>query len=147
MKPAKDFFEEYLKMLSDIGTIGIRLKLAWISESRVAAAKMSPDSFVNKILSEKLKEHGFNFKEFTALKVKPDYMLNDKEITIMQDILNSAPLPDKNTTFIKNLPVNDIQKYLNGDYTSIKGFVAKVEDSSHIHNYAHVRESLRLDYS
>lgn len=81
-----------------------KVEIGMDSESRVAAAKMSPDSFVNKIIPEKLKEHSLNFKEFTALKVKPDYMLNDKEITIMQDIRDSVPLPDKNTTFIKNLP-------------------------------------------
>jgi hypothetical protein len=124
-----------------------KMEIGMNSEARVATGKLSSDSFVNKILPNKLKEHNISFDEFTELKLKPDYLLNDNERKIMQDIRDSVSRPGKNTTLIKNLPEKDIQKYLDGDYTSIKGFVAKAVDSSHIHEYSHVRESMRLDYS
>lgn len=53
--------------------------------------------------------------------------------------------PDVDTTLIKNFHVSDIEKY--GDYDSVRDFVAKADDSAHIHSYYHVRESMRLDYS
>lgn len=116
-------------------------------EARVATSQMEQNSFVNTILPRKLKEYNLSFEQFTDLKLKPDYLLTESEREILQDIRDSVPRPDNNSTFIKNLPESDIQKYLNGEYTAIKGFVATAQDSSHIHEYSHVRESLRLDYS
>ncbi|WP_299091286.1 T7SS effector LXG polymorphic toxin [uncultured Metabacillus sp.] len=116
-------------------------------EARVAASQMNSSSFINSILPKKLKEHNLSYDEFTNLRLKPDYKLTASERSIMQDIRDSVPRPDKNTSLIKNFHEKDIQKYLDGDYTSVKGFVAKAEDSSHIHEYSHVRESMRLDYS
>lgn len=117
------------------------------SEARVTTSQMSSSSFVNNTLPKKLKEHNLNYDEFTNLRLKPDHKLNVSERQIIQDIRNSVPRPDKNTILIKNFPEKDIKKYLEGEYTSVKGFIAKAEDSSHIHDYFHVRESMRLDYS
>jgi hypothetical protein len=124
-----------------------KVDIGMTNEARVATSQMDSSSYVNGILPKKLKEHNLSYDEFTNLRLKPDYTLNDSERLIMQDIRDSVPRPDKNTTLIKNFHERDIQKYLDGDYTSVKGFVAKAEDSSHIHNYSHVRESMRLDYS
>jgi hypothetical protein len=124
-----------------------KVEIGMDTEARVATSQMRQNSFVNHTLPIKLKEHNVSFAQFTELKLKPDYLLTDSERILMQDIRESVPRPDKNTTFIKNLPESDIQKYLNGEYNAIKGFVAIAQDSSHIHEYSHVRESLRLDYS
>ena len=117
------------------------------TNDRVATNLQSPNSFVNSILPMKLMEHNLSYDDFTALRLKPDYQLNEIEQKIMQDIRDSVVRPDGNTTLIKNIHANDIQKYLDGSYKSIRGFVAKADDSIHIHEYRHVRESMRLDYS
>ncbi|MGG0658417.1 pre-toxin TG domain-containing protein [Rummeliibacillus pycnus] len=114
---------------------------------RVSTNLQSADSFVNSILPKKLKEHSLSYDDFTNLRLKPDYQLNETEQKIMQDIRNSVVRPDVKTPLIKNIPANDIQKYLDGKYTTVRGFIAKAEDSAHIHDYNHVRESMRLDYS
>ena len=114
---------------------------------RFAASQMDTNSFMNSILPIKLKEHNLSYDQFTDLRLKPYYQLNDSERMIIQEFRDSVPRPDNKTTLIKNINANDIQKYLDGEYSSVKGFVAKAEDSSHIHDYSHVRESMRLDYS
>jgi predicted ribonuclease toxin of YeeF-YezG toxin-antitoxin module len=116
-------------------------------ETLTASSQMSSSSFMNSILPKKLREHNLSYDDFTNLRLKPDYRLNDGERLIMKDIRDSVPRPNENTILIKGFQEKDIQKYLDGDYYSIKGFVSKAEDSSHIHDYSHVRESLRLDYS
>lgn len=116
-------------------------------EARFAASRMDTNSFMNSILPIKLKEHNLSYNQFRDLRLKPYYKLNDSERMIIQDFRDSVPRPDNKTTLIKNIHANDIQKYLDGEYITVKGFVAKAEDSSHIHDYSHVRESMRLDYS
>ncbi|RIJ63575.1 hypothetical protein [Rummeliibacillus sp. POC4] len=117
------------------------------TQDRVATNSQSPNSFVNSILPKKLKEHNLSYDDFTNLRLKPDYQLNETELKIIQDIRNSVVRPDSKTPLIKNIHANDIQKYLDGKYTTVRGFIAKAEDSAHIHDYNHVRESMRLDYS
>lgn len=117
------------------------------TEARVATSQMSPDSFANNILPDKLKEHQISFDEFYRLKQTPDHQLTNVERAIMQDIRNAVPRPDQNTKMIKNITESDIEKYINDQYDSIRGFIAKAEDAAHIHDYQHVRESMRLDYS
>ncbi|MEK3980642.1 hypothetical protein MKY37_16570 [Psychrobacillus sp. FSL K6-2836] len=114
---------------------------------RFAASQMDTNSFMNSILPIKLKEHKLSYNQFTDLRLKPSYELNESERMIIQEFRDSVPRPDNKTTLIKNIHVKDIQKYLDGEYRTVKGFLAKAEDSSHIHDYSHVRESMRLDYS
>ena len=114
------------------------------TNDRVATNLQSANSFANSILPMKLKEHNLSYDDFTNLRLKPDYQLNETERKIMQDIRDSVVRPDSKTTLIKNIPVNDLQNYLNGKYDTVKGFIAKADDSAHIHDYSHVRESMRL---
>lgn len=114
---------------------------------RFAASQMDTNSFMNNILPIKLREHKLSYNQFTDLRLKPYYELNEGERMIIQEFRDSVPRPDNKTTLIKNIHVKDIQKYLDGENSTVKGFLAKAEDSSHIHDYSHVRESMRLDYS
>src|SRR5690625_4397820 len=64
----------------------------------------------------------------------------------MKDIRDSVPPVTQDTLLQKTIPVNDVDKYLSGDYTEIGGYVAKVEDLSNVRMYDDIVESLRLDY-
>lgn len=125
-----------------------KTEIGMSTNERVATNKQSPNSFVNSILPKKLKEHNLSYEEFTNLRLKPDYQYSKIEQKIMQDIRDSVVRPDTKTILIKNIHANDIQKYLDGSYEpTVRGFIAKAEDSAHIHDYKNVRESMRLDYS
>ncbi|KZN95183.1 hypothetical protein [Aeribacillus pallidus] len=73
--------------------------------------------------------------------------MDEKELIFMKNIRDSVPKVNQDTLLQKTFPASDIEKYLNGEYKEIGGYFAKAEDVSHIKDYAHVVESLRLDYS
>lgn len=101
--------------------------------------------FQNQI-NNHLKEHGIAIEDFNNLRLKPVSELTDAEAKIMKDIRDSVPPVTQDTLLQKTIPVNDVDKYLSGDYTEIGGYVAKVEDLSNVRMYDDVVESLRLDY-
>lgn len=48
----------------------------------------------------------------------------------------------------KTIPVDDIEKYIGEDgYNSIRGYIARYDDVSHISGYDNVVEASRLDYT
>lgn len=97
-------------------------------------------------INNHLKEHGIAIEGFNNLRLKPVSELTDAEAKIMKDIRDSVPPVTQDTLLQKTIPVNDVDKYLSGDYTEIGGYVAKVEDLSNVRMYDDVVESLRLDY-
>lgn len=46
----------------------------------------------------------------------------------------------------KVIPISDIDKYLDGTYTQVGGFVTRAEDVVQLGNYDDIYNSLRLDY-
>lgn len=83
---------------------------------------------MNSILPIILKEHNLSYDRLTNLRLKPYYQLNASERMIIQEFRDPVPRPDNKTSLIKNINVNDIQKYFDGEYSTVKGFVAKAED-------------------
>lgn len=58
------------------------------------------------------------------------------------------PKIDSNTVIQKTIPFEDIGKYIGDDgYSTIRGYIARYDDVSHIHGYDNVVESSRLDYT
>ena len=58
------------------------------------------------------------------------------------------PKIDSNTVIQKTIPFEDIGKYIGDDgYSTIRGYIARYDDVSHIHGYDNVVESSRLEYT
>ena len=103
-------------------------------------------SFANKILGEVLKQQGLTLEEFNKLRLTDVSQLTNDEKALLKMIRESIPMPDSNTLMQKVIPASDVQKYLDGTYTQIGGFVTRAEDVTQLKTYDDIYNSLRLDY-
>ncbi len=55
-------------------------------------------------------------------------------------------MPNKDTVMQKVIPSSDINKYLDGTYTQVGGYVTKADDVTGLATYDDIYNSLRLDY-
>ncbi|RDW16456.1 hypothetical protein CWR48_16360 [Oceanobacillus arenosus] len=114
--------------------------------TKVLDPSVSPKAFKNQI-SEILQKYDWNIEKFQQVKLKPIDELTETELVIMKEIRESVPRPTPDTILQKTIPAHDIEKYLNGDYYELGGYLAKADDVDHIKSYDDVVESFRLDYS
>ena len=103
-------------------------------------------SFANKNLGEVLKQQGLTLEEFNKLRLTDVSQLTNDEKALLKMIRESVPMPDSNTLMQKVIPASDVQKYLDGTYTQIGGFVTRAEDVTQLKTYDDIYNSLRLDY-
>lgn len=103
-------------------------------------------SFANKNLGEVLKQQGLTLEEFNKLRLTDVSQLTNDEKALLKMIRESIPMPDSNTIMQKVIPASDVQKYLDGTYTQIGGFVTRAEDVTQLKTYDDIYNSLRLDY-
>lgn len=103
-------------------------------------------SFANKNLGEVLKQQGLTLEEFNKLRLTDVSQLTNDEKALLKMIRESIPMPDSNTLMQKVIPASDVQKYLDGTYTQIGGFVTRAEDVTQLKTYDDIYNSLRLDY-
>ncbi|MDR4220525.1 hypothetical protein CN890_07375 [Priestia megaterium] len=106
----------------------------------------SLEDFDQKI-NEVLKRVNLTKKEFNELKLKDVKTLTSHEIEVMKAIRDSVSPLTKDTLLQKTIPAKDIEKYVDGSYTAVGGYVAKAEDVHDITSYKDFVESLRLDYT
>ncbi len=102
-------------------------------------------AFVDNI-TDILKKEGLTLDEFNALRVRDVSTLTDAEIATLKAIRESVPMPDTDTLMQKVIPAGDIEKYMDGTYTQVGGFVTRAEDVMQLKNYDDIYNSLRLDY-
>jgi hypothetical protein len=69
------------------------------------------------------------------------------EMSKIDPIRNSISLPDGNTILQKVIPKADIQKYLDGNYTQVRGFVTTAKDAKHLFTFEDVYYGMRLNYT
>ncbi len=98
-------------------------------------------------IDEVLKRVGLTKKEFNELKLKDVKTLTSHEVEVMKAIRDSVSPITKDTLLQKMIPAKDIEKYVDGSYTAVGGYVAKAEDVHDITSYKDFVESLRLDYT
>ncbi|MGT2717639.1 hypothetical protein [Streptococcus oricebi] len=98
------------------------------------------------VVEKTLQDQDMSVDEFNKLKVTHIDDMTDEQLKIMKQIRDSIPNPESDTLMQKVIPSSDLDKYLNGDYNQLGGYVAKYDDVSHIWQYGNVRESMRLDY-
>ncbi|KIL43110.1 T7SS effector LXG polymorphic toxin [Jeotgalibacillus campisalis] len=106
----------------------------------------SPDT-IQKRIEKILEGQNLTLSEFQELKLKNVAELTNDEVRIIKEIRESVPPITNNTMLQKIIPINDIEKYLLGEYAEIGGYIAKLEDVDHIIDYSEVVESFRLDYT
>lgn len=94
-----------------------------------------------------LENLGMTRAEFNELKLKPINSLTNTEVEKLKSVRDAVPPITKNTVIQKTIPGKDIEKYLNGSYAEVGGYVAKAEDVHDIKSYKDLIESLRLDYT
>ena len=74
--------------------------------------------------------------------------MSAEQIGKLKNIREAVPKIDSNTVIQKTIPFEDIGKYIGDDgYSTIRGYIARYDDVSHIHGYDNVVESSRLDYT
>ena len=74
-------------------------------------------------------------------------MLSPEEIKIVQAVRSDIGLPSAGTIMNKTIPQSDIYKYLNGNYSGVRGFVSVDGHSSTLKGLDSVYEGNRLDYN
>ncbi len=93
-----------------------------------------------------LAKQGLTVDEFNSLRLRDVSTLTDAEKAILKAIRESVPMPTSETIMQKVIPSCDIEKYMDGTYTQVGGFVSKAEDVSQLSKYDDIYDSLRLDY-
>lgn len=94
-----------------------------------------------------LKNYDMTRTTFNELKLKSHDSLTNEEVEKLKSIRESVPPITNKTILQKTIPEKDIEKYLDGTYSEIGGYVAKAEDVHQIKEYDDFVESLRLDYT
>jgi uncharacterized protein YktA (UPF0223 family) len=100
----------------------------------------------SKQIGVELKKQGLTLEEFHKLRRTTIDQLTDSQTKSMKAIRDAVPPVTKDTLLQKTITASDIEKYLSGEYTEIRGYVAKVEDVADLRDYDDIVESLRLDY-
>lgn len=86
--------------------------------------------------------------EFNTLRLTDVSELSAEQISKLKNIRDAVPKIDSGTVIQKNIPFEDIEKYIGDDgYSTIRGYIARYDDVSHISGYDNVVESSRLDYT
>ncbi|WP_434778244.1 hypothetical protein [Neisseria sp. Ec49-e6-T10] len=106
----------------------------------------NPNSFRAQI-DDILKESNLTIDQFQDLKLKRVQDLTDAEAMQLKQIRDRVPAITRETTLQKVIPEENIEKILSGQFNSeVGGYIAKVDDVSHIKSYDEILESIRLDY-
>ena len=124
----------------------IRMKKLNTIESKFSAEKLKDLKGFDFQLDSILENYQLTRSEFNELKLKPHDELSQSEVETLKAIRESVMPITKETIVQKTIPASDLEKYLNGTYSEIGGYVAKAEDVHDIKDYADFVESLRLDY-
>ena len=138
---AKYVDSRQLKNISEQTTNGRKVKTQFDSK------KLKNLQGFNSKIDDVLKNVGMSSSEFKELKLKSHDELTDLEVEKLKTIREAVPPITRTTILQKTIPGQDIEKYLDGTYSEIGGYVAKAEDVHDIKLYDDFVESLRLDYT
>ena len=105
-------------------------------------------AFARNNLKSVLANESLTLDEFNTLRLADVNELSAEQIGKLKNIREAVPKIDSNTVIQKTIPFEDIGKYIGDDgYSTIRGYIARYDDVSHIHGYDNVVESSRLDYT
>ncbi len=99
------------------------------------------------LVADLIKKEGLSLDDFKYMMQKNVNALTDIEKSKLANIRNALSKPNANTVMQKVITKNDIQKYLNGDYNNVGGFVSRAADAKHLETFEDLYHGLRLDYN
>lgn len=118
-----------------------------------AVSHGTKSSFYNKFIEE-LKNQEISEDTFNAIRdldytkmTREEFEKVKKEINVITNLTQSYDLnkvPPK--MMRKYIPVEEINKYLSGEYKGVGGFIARVEDVEHLETFEDIFYTMRLDY-
>ncbi|MBN2750868.1 MAG: hypothetical protein JXR57_15365 [Bacteroidales bacterium] len=97
-------------------------------------------------LSELLSKQGLTIDEFKVLQQKTFESMTAAEKVKINAIRNSIQTPNSETLLQKVIPKSDIDKYLDGTYKQVGGYVSTAKDAKHLKTYDDIYYGMRLDY-
>lgn len=137
--------ETYADFLDDIQVTRIEDDV-WVTPEVSGGAEGCLKTSFGDNIADVLKEEGLTLDEFNVLRTQDVSTLTDAEKATLKSIRESVPMPDADTLMQKVIPASDIEKYMDGSYTGVKGFVTRVDDVAQLSTYDDFYNSLRLDY-
>ena len=93
-----------------------------------------------------LEQNGITLNEFNSLRLQDAADLTDTQKNTLKSIRESVPMPDEDTLMQKVIPASDIEKYINGTYTQVGGYVTRAVDVAQLSTYDDFYSSLLQDY-
>lgn len=98
------------------------------------------------LLPDLLKKEGLTMDDFHYMMQKNVNALTEAEKAQLARIRNAMPKPDANTVMQKVIPTDDIELYVLGDYSGVRGSVSVASDTKHLKTFEDYYHGLRLDY-
>jgi len=122
-----------------------------VSETVKATGKYSLASISKErgfidLLPNLLKKEGLTMDDFRYMMQKNVNALTEAEKAKLARIRNAIPKPDANTVMQKIIPADDIEQYVNGIYSKVRGSVSVASDAKHLKSFEDYYYGLRLDY-
>ena len=93
-------------------------------------------------------ENEISIGRFQELKLKPlnNGTYTEREKEIIKSIREKFTI-DENTLLRKIIKSQDAEKYISGEYTSVRGYISRAEDYSDVGDFEDIYYSFRLDYA
>lgn len=93
-----------------------------------------------------VKKQGLTMDEFERWFAEPAILVPHSVIPKLKAIREAVPMPTPDTLLQKVIPYGQVEKYLNGKYKDIGGFILRAEDAVDLGDFRKTYNSLRLDY-
>ena len=113
---------------------------------KYSLASISKERGFVDMLPELLKKEGITEEEFVNYTNYVRKELPDSPRAQIARLRNAVPSPTAETVMQKVIPASDLENYISGDYSSIRGFLTRAVDTKHLRSYDDLYWGLRLDY-
>jgi hypothetical protein len=97
-------------------------------------------------IGDLVKKEGLTMDDFQYMLQKSVNTLTAEEKAHLANIRNALPRPDANTIMQKVISEADLERYLNGQYDGVQGFVTIAADTKQLDTFDRLYYGLRLDY-
>lgn len=91
-------------------------------------------------------KQGMTMAEFERWFAEPARIIPESMIPKLKAIRDAVPVPTPDTLMEKAIPLKDVQKYLDGKFIEVKGFINRAQDTRGLTDFRKIYNTLRLDY-
>ncbi len=93
-----------------------------------------------------VKKQGLTMDEFERWFAEPAILVPSSIVPKLKAIREAVPRPTPDTLLQKVIPYGQVEAYLNGSRTEIRGFIVRAADAADLGDFRKAYNSLRLDY-